>query len=127
MRVAYAVLTALALSSCSANVERETPEIKIVKLAVSQRVSNTIVGVKLTNPTHLSVNLVNSPLKKLPDAARAAKAAEIAKIAFDSYDCGRQLKSVRVSFVELATFIVLVTTNDSSDSFTFDVQELVSR
>lgn len=92
--------------------------------AVQREVGKDIVGVTLSNGTSLNVNLVNSSLKKLPQAEKQTKAAEIAKAAYDSYADRAQLKSVRVAFVVVSTFLVVVTTNDSSDSFTFNASEL---
>jgi hypothetical protein len=103
---------------------RSVSELPAVQQAVAQKAPGTIVGIKLTNGAYLNVNLVNSPLKKLPDAERQAKAAELAKIAYDSYAYRSQIKSVRVVFAVVSTTLIVVTTNDSSDAFTFDAAEL---
>lgn len=127
---AIVLLTAsvlLELSCAGArDIANTVSEIQAVQQAVTRNVPGTIVGVKLTNGTHLNVNLVNSPLKKLPDAEKQMKAAEIAKLAFESYEYRSQIKSVRVAFVVVSTVLVIVTTNDSSDAFTFDASELTT-
>jgi hypothetical protein len=116
----------LVASSCSVarNAASTIGEIKAVQEAIQPTVGKDIVGVTLMNGTSLNVNLVNSPLKKLPPTEKEAKAKEIAKVAYDSYSGRAQLKSVRVAFVVVSTFLVVVTTNDSSDTFTFDASEL---
>lgn len=121
--LAVAVLAA-SLFSCSSEIARMPGEVKAVQEAVTQKVGKDIVGVTLSNGTGLNVNLVNSPLKKLPLSEKEAKAKEIAKVAYDSYADRAKLKSVRVAFVVVSTFLVVVTTNDSSDSFSFDASEL---
>lgn len=101
-------------------------ELQAVQKAVMEKVDRDIVGVTLMNGTSLNVNLVNSPLKKLPAAEKQAKAAELAKVAYDSYAGRAAIKAVRVTFAVVSTTLVVVTTNDSSDSFTFDASELAA-
>jgi len=125
-RVAVLTLTLALLSSCSGlqKIADSVNEIQAVQQAVMKIVGKDIVGVTLMNGSNLNVNLVNSPFKKLPDAEKQAKAAEIAKVAYDSYSARAQLKAVRVTFAVVSTTLVVVTTNDSTDSFTFEASEL---
>lgn len=125
-----ALLVACSLLSFSCSAAREITktagEIQAVQQALTQKLGKDIVGVTLMNGTSLNVNLVNSPLKKLPQTEKQAKAAEIAKVAYDSYTNRSQLKSVRATFAVVSTTLVVVTTNDSTDSFTFDASELTN-
>jgi hypothetical protein len=121
--------TSLLLSSCSAarEITKTVGEIQAVQQAVQQKLGKDIIGVTLMNGTSLNVNLVNSPLKTLPQTKKQAKAAEIARVAYDSYTNRSHLKNVRVTFAVVATTLVVVTTNDSSDTFTFDGSELANQ
>lgn len=116
----------LPTSSCSGvhEIAKQVTELRTVQQAVQQKVGKDIVGVTLMNGTSLNVNLVNSALKRLPMTEKQMKAAEIAKVAYDAYTYRAQVKSVRVTFAVVSTTMVVVTTNDSTDSFTFDASEL---
>ncbi len=129
MRICAAALLMASLlptSSCSGvhEIAKQVTELRTVQQAVQQKVGKDIVGVTLMNGTSLNVNLVNSALKRLPMTEKQMKAAEIAKVAYDAYTYRAQVKSVRVTFAVVSTTMVVVTTNDSTDSFTFDASEL---
>jgi hypothetical protein len=123
------LLAASTVSSCSAarEVAKQVSELQSVQQAVQQKLGKDIVGVTLMNGNSLNVNLVNSPLKKLPQAEKQAKAAELAKAAYASYAYRSQLKSVRVTYAVVSTTLVVITTNDSTDAFTFDASELADQ
>ena len=130
MRVqALIVGLALTVSSCSSltNLSRSVPEVISLQRELTSKLPGTVVGVTLVNGSSLNVNLINSPLKALPGAEKTAKASEIAKLAYDNYADRLHLKTVRVTFVVLSTFLVIVNVNDSSDAFTFDAADLGSQ
>jgi hypothetical protein len=124
-----ALLAALTLtvSACVRNdgVGSQSPAAKAVQKILSEKTPGTIVGITLTGSS-LNVNLINSPLKKLPHEQKEVKARELALLAYTAYADRAQIKSVRVVYVVLDTALVVIATNDSSDAFTFDATELGS-
>ena len=99
-------------------------ELQAVQSEVVKAIGEDNVRVNLHNNSYLSVGVINSPLRKLPDELRRAKAKEIAKVAFQSLPSRASLKSVSVAFVIHKSYFLFFNYNDATDSFAFTPEEL---
>ena len=79
-------------------------DLLVVRRAVQQRVDSSAVEARITNGTTLTVAIVNSPMRLLPDRERHAKARELAKAAYDAYRDRARLGGLRIVFLTRGGF-----------------------
>src|SRR5262245_12818580 len=82
------------------------------------------VNVNLNNGQYLTVSLVNSSLKELPEAQKKAKAREIALVAYKAFPSRSTLERVSVVFVLHRTSYLVFSYTDGTDYHAFSAQEL---
>ena len=83
------------------------------------------VSCKLVNGTSLTIDVVNSSRRSLPDEGRRAAALEIARYAYAHFESRDQLSQVGVCFVHHWS-IVVFTYNDATDLFSFTGSDLAA-
>ena len=81
------------------------------------------VSCNLMNGTSLTIDIVNSSRRGLPDEPRRAAALDIARYAYAHYDSRDHLSAVGVRFVRHWS-IVIFTYNDATDLFAFTGDDL---
>src|SRR5262245_16136062 len=117
---------ALALPGCDATRQMAgaLAELQNVQRQVAAATGHDNVRVNLHNDIYLTVGLVNSPLRELPDEDRKAKARDIARVAYRSLESRASLREVRVTFVVQATRFLVFSYTDATDVFALKPQEL---
>jgi hypothetical protein len=99
-------------------------DLQAVQKAVAAHVGTDNIRVNLNNGRYLTVGVVNTPLKTLPDAERRAKAREIAQVAYSSYSSKASLETVGVTFVVHRSYFLVFNYTDATDYFVFTPAEL---
>lgn len=94
-------------------------ELQEVRREVAAATRHDNIGVNLNNGRSLTVNVVNSPFKELPDHQREAKAREIAGVAYKAFPGRATLEQVVVVFVVHTTYVLLFSYNDATDAHVF--------
>ena len=125
--VSQIAVTVLLLSGCGAprSGAATLDELLVVQREVGHAVGGGEVRVNVGNGRHLTVSLVNSPLKELPASRRHVKALEIARLAYDSYASRASLESVDVTFVVRRTYLRVFNYSDATDHVRFTVRDLL--
>ena len=101
-------------------------ELQEVRRQVAAASGHDNIGVNLSNGRLLSVSVINSPFKTLPDDQRKAKAREIAGVAYKAFPGRSKLEDVAVVFAVHRTYALLFNYNDSTDAHFFPAAELDS-
>jgi hypothetical protein len=91
--------------------------------AVAREVGEDNVQVNVNNDRYMTIGIINSPLRSLPDDQRRAKALQIAQLAFKTYPSRASLETVGVAFVVHRSYFFF-NVNDGRDYFAFSTAEL---
>ncbi len=83
------------------------------------------VSCNLVNGSSLTIDIVNSSRRSLPDEARRAAAMDIARYAYAHFESRDHLSEIGVRFVRHWS-IILFTYNDATDLFSFRGDELAA-
>ena len=81
------------------------------------------VSLNLNNGSHLTIGLLNSPFKTLPEEQKKTLTREIARYALARYRGSGKLESIAVCFVAQKSYLVFHYT-DSTDNRRYQVADL---
>ena len=98
-------------------------ELVSVHQAVQARVGSGTVKIQTNGADSMTVLVINSSLRGLPDDRKKAKARELAMAAYEAYANRTRLARVRIVFLVRAT-VTFVGYEDGSDAHTFEASEL---
>jgi hypothetical protein len=98
-------------------------ELVSVQQAVQARVGSGTVKIRMDGSDAMTVLVINSSLRGLPDDQRKAKARELAMAAYEAYANRTRLARVRVVF-QVRASVPFVTYEDGSDAHAFEASEL---
>jgi hypothetical protein len=100
--------------------------LQAVQGAVAREVGDNNVQVNVNNDRYMTIGIINSPLRSLPDDERRAKALQIAQLAYKTYSSRASLETVGVVFVVHRSYFLFFNVNDGRDYFGFSTAELAA-
>lgn len=126
-RLAVGLLGALLLASCDSELGESFSDMFEIRSAIIELSGAEDVGVHIRNNTHLTVNLVNSPLNDGNAAARRELADKVAREAYAQFRGRDSLDRVYVVYVYYERKYVLLTHTRTIDVIEYDAAALRAR
>lgn len=119
-------MAALAIAACDQGrrLVGTLGELHDVRQRVIEATGHDNVVVNLASGGHLTISIVNSPLKELPPDQKKAKARAIARVAHDALPSRAALVRVGVVFVSQRRQFLIVTVKDGRDHHAFSPADL---
>ena len=99
-------------------------EVQEVQRQVAAATGHHQLSVNLNNGRFLTVGMVNSPFKELPDGQKEAKAREIALLAYKAFPSRTALESIAVVFVVHRNYFFVFNVTDATDYHGFAARDL---